>query len=48
MTNFIRTDQRQAKCDEDPRKHKAICKSNKDCKTLDIYMNGWDGYYYVS
>ena len=43
MTNFIKTDQTQGECDEEPGKYKAKCDTNKDCEKLGSFMAGWDG-----
>jgi len=43
MTNFIRTDQMQDKCDEEPSKYKAKCNSDEDCIKLGLFMGGWNG-----
>ena len=43
MTNFIRTDQGQGKCDEEPNKYKAKCESDYDCQKLGPFMSSWNG-----
>ena len=43
MTNFIRTEQFQNKCEEEPEKHKAKCRTDDDCKKLGTLVNGWNG-----
>ena len=45
MTNFIKTDQIQEKCDEEPEKYKAKCETDEDWKKLGSFMAGWNGKY---
>ena len=43
MTNFIRTDQMQGTCDEEPGKYRAECSNDSYCKKLGPFMSSWNG-----
>jgi len=43
MSNFIRTDQIQGMCDEEPGKYKATCTNDSECIKLGPFMSSWNG-----